>query len=113
VVVGSNTATEPKGDEMLARIVRWEGGDPETVKKSGAEIREQAEEAGGPPAGVPATEFMLFHNSAGNAMAITFFENEDDYAEGDATLSSMDPPGEGMGRRTGVDKYEVAARFTA
>lgn len=98
---------------MLARIVRWEGGDPETVKKSASEIRDQAEEAGGPPPGVPATEFMLLHDADGNAMALTFFENEADYAEGDATLGSMDPPGEGMGRRTGVDKYEVAARFTA
>jgi hypothetical protein len=98
---------------MLARIVRWEGGDAETVKKSAEEIRERAEEAGGPPPGVPATEFMLLHDADGNAMGLTFFENEADYAEGDATLSSMDPPGEGMGRRTGVDKYEVAARFTA
>jgi len=48
-----------------------------------------------------------------DAMALTFFENEADYAEGDATLSSMDPPGEGMGRRVAVDKYEVAARFEA
>jgi hypothetical protein len=98
---------------MLARIVRWEGGDAETVKKSAAEIRQQADEAGGPPPGVPATEFMLLHDDSGNAMAIMFFENEADYAEGDATLSSMDPPGEGMGRRTAVDKYEVAARFEA
>jgi hypothetical protein len=98
---------------MLARIVRWEGGDAETVKKSAEEIRQRAEEAGGPPPGVPATEFMLLHDADGNATAITFFENEADYAEGDATLSSMDPPGEGMGRRTGVYRYEVAARFTA
>lgn len=98
---------------MLARIVRWEGGDPEDVKKSAAEIRQQADEAGGPPPGVPATEFMLLHDASGNAMAITFFENEADYAEGDATLSSMDPPGEGMGQRVAVDKYEVAARFEA
>jgi hypothetical protein len=98
---------------MLARIVRWEGGDPEAVKKSAAEIRQQADEAGGPPPGVPATEFMLLHDDSGNAMAIMFFENEADYAEGDATLSSMDPPGEGMGQRTAVDKYEVATRFEA
>jgi hypothetical protein len=98
---------------MLARIVRWEGGDPDQVRKSAAEIRQQADEAGGPPPGVPATEFMLLHDAAGNAMALTFFENEADYAEGDATLSSMDPPGGGMGRRVGVDKYELAARFEA
>jgi hypothetical protein len=98
---------------MLARIVRWEGGDPETVRKSAGEIRQQAEEAGGPPPGVPAKEFMLLHDEAGSAMALVFFENEDDYAEGDATLSSMDPPGEGMGRRVSVDKYELAAHFEA
>jgi hypothetical protein len=98
---------------MLARIVRWEGGDPEDVKKSAAEIRQQSEEGGGPPPGVPATEFMLLHDASGNAMALMLFENEADYAEGDATLNSMDPPGGGMGRRVGVDKYEVAARFEA
>lgn len=98
---------------MLARIVRWEGGDPEAVRKSAAEIREQAERAGGPPPGVPAKEFMLLYDSAGNAMALVFFETEDDYAQGDATLSSMDPPGDGMGRRVSVDKYELAAHFEA
>jgi len=98
---------------MLARIVRWEGGDPEAVRKSAEEIRQQAEGAGGPPPGVPATEFMLLHDAGGNAMALAFFENEDDYAEGDATLSSMDPPGDGMGRRVSVDKYELAAHFEA
>jgi hypothetical protein len=41
-------------------------------------------------------------------MAITLFETEDDYRQGDETRNSMSPPGEGMGQRVGVDKYEVA-----
>jgi hypothetical protein len=98
---------------MLARIVRWEDGEPGDVKRSAEEIRQRAEEAGGPPPGVPAKKFMLLHDAAGNALALTFFENEDDYAEGDATLSSMDPPGDGLGRRVSVDKYELAAHFEA
>jgi hypothetical protein len=41
-------------------------------------------------------------------IAIGFFENEDDYRQGDETLNSMSPPGEGMGQRVAVEKYEVA-----
>jgi len=97
---------------MLARVVRWEGGDAEAMEKSAAEINEQAGD--GPPPGVPAKEFFLLQDPAGGkALAIVLFENDADYAEGDATLNSMDPPGGGMGQRVGVDKYEVAAHFEA
>jgi hypothetical protein len=99
---------------MLARVVRWEGGDAAAMEKSAAEIRDQAEAEGGPPPGVPAKEFFLLQDApGGKALAIVLFDNEDDYREGDATLNSMDPPGEGMGQRVGVDKYEVAAHFEA
>jgi hypothetical protein len=97
---------------MYARIVRWEGAGAESMKETAARIQQQAEEEGGPPEGVPAKAFMLLTDpDGGNAMAITLFETEEDYRQGDATLSSMNPPGEGMGQRVGVDKYEVAAQF--
>jgi hypothetical protein len=99
---------------MYARVVRWEGADPKSLEESAAEIRSQAEAAGGPPPGVPAKEFLLLHDAAaGKAIAITLFESEDDYRQGDETLNSMSPPGEGMGTRVSVEKYELAARVEA
>jgi hypothetical protein len=97
---------------MYARVVRWEGGDAEAMKQSAAEINAQA--GSGPPEGVPAKGFLLLQDyEGGRAMGVTLFETEDDYRQGDETLSSMNPPGDGMGRRVGVDKYEVAAEFEA
>jgi hypothetical protein len=92
---------------MYARVVRWEGGEAEAIKRSAEEISAEAES--GPPEGVPAKGLLLLHDlEGGRAMAISFFETEEDYRQGDETLSAMNPPGDGMGTRVGVDKYEVA-----
>ena len=97
---------------MYARVVRWEGADAEAMKRTAQEISADAES--GPPEGVPAKGLVLLHDlDGGRAMAIAFFETEDDYRQGDETLNSMSPPGEGMGRRVGVDKYEVALEVEA
>lgn len=97
---------------MLARVVTWEGGNAEAMEKSAADI--QADSSDGPPPGVPAKEFLLLQDTAnGKAVAIVTFENEDDYRQGDETLNAMDPPGDGMGQRISVEKFEVAARFEA
>lgn len=97
---------------MYARVARWEGADAETMKRTADEIRADAES--GPPEGLPAKKFWLLHDTdGGRVMAITLFENEEDYRQGDQTLNSMSPPGDGMGRRVGVDKYEVAAELEA
>jgi hypothetical protein len=99
---------------MFARVVRWEGGDAEALKASAAEIRAQAESGGGPPEGVPSKALMILQDpDGGRAMAISLFETEADYREGDETLNSMSPPGEGMGERVAVDKYEVAVQVEA
>ncbi len=99
---------------MYARVVRWEGADAESLKASAAQIRADAEAGGGPPEGVPARSLLVLQDpEAGRAMAITLFETEEDYREGDATLNSMSPPGDGMGQRIAVEKYEVAAQFEA
>ncbi len=98
---------------MYARVARWENADAEAMKASAAEIRSQAESEG-PPPGVPAKEFLLLHDTAaGKAIAVTLFESEEDYRQGDETLNSMSPPGEGMGRRVAVEKYELAVRVEA
>jgi hypothetical protein len=97
---------------MYARVARWEGADAETLKRTAAEISADAES--GPPEGLPAKGLWLLHDlDGGRAMAITLFETEEDYRQGDETLNSMSPPGEGMGQRVAVDKYEVAVELEA
>lgn len=99
---------------MYARVARWENANAESMETTAAEIRAQAEEAGGPPPGVPAKEFLLLHDTAaGKVIGITLFESEDDYRQGDETLNTMSPPGGGLGDRVSVEKYELAARVKA
>lgn len=99
---------------MYARVARFEGADAESLKQSAAQIRAEAESAGGPPPGVPSKELLLLQDPAGGkALAIVLFESEEDYREGDATLNSMSPPGDGMGQRAAVEKYEVAVHVEA
>lgn len=98
---------------MYARVACWENAEAETMNATAAQIREQAEGEGGPPPGVPAKEFLLLHDTAaGKAIAVTLFETEDDYRQGDETLNSMSPPGEGMGERVSVEKYELAVHVS-
>ncbi len=44
------------------------------------------------------------------ALAIVFFDNEEDYAKGDAALNAM-PASDTPGQRTSVAKYDVAVRM--
>jgi hypothetical protein len=91
---------------MYARVVRWEGGNPDAIRKAAQEINERADS--GPPEGVPAKGFtLLVDPDGGQALAITLFESEDDYRQGDETLNAMDPPGDGLGSRASVGKFEV------
>jgi hypothetical protein len=97
---------------MYARVARWEGAEAETLERTAAEIRAQAES--GPPEGVPAKALLLLNDGeSGRSMAISLFETEDDYRQGDETLNAMSPPGDGMGQRVSVEKYEVAAQLEA
>jgi hypothetical protein len=52
---------------------------------------------------------MLHGAEAEKSVVIVFFDSEEDYARGDATLSAM-PVDETPGTRTAVGKYEVAVR---
>jgi hypothetical protein len=97
---------------MYARVARWEGAEAEMLELTAAEIRSQSE--AGPPEGVPAKKFLLLNDTeGGRSVAITLFETEEDYREGDATLNSMSPPADGMGQRVSVEKYEVAVDLDA
>jgi hypothetical protein len=97
---------------MYARVVRWDGGNADAIKASIDEIR--TDSAAGPPSGVPAKGLLILQDlEGGKVTSIALFETEDDYNEGDATLNSMSPPGEGFGQRTAVEKYEVALELEA
>lgn len=92
---------------MYARVTTFQGGDG---AKAAAEINARNEAEGGPPPGLPAKKLMILNDAEGKkTLAVTFFENEEDYRQGDETLNSMSPPsGENdMGERVAVEKFEV------
>ncbi|HZC31468.1 MAG TPA: hypothetical protein VE261_08115 [Gaiellaceae bacterium] len=88
----------------VARVVMFEDVDADRFAQM--EGRER-------PEGVPATEIIALHDpETRKALVVLFFENEQDYATGDATLSAM-PADDTPGRRSSVTKYDVATRMTA
>lgn len=89
----------------LARVVSFEGVGSDRIAQLKNEI-----EGGEKPEGLPATEMMVLHNPENDsALAIVFFDNEEDYQTGDAFLSAM-PTSDTPGTRTSVTKHEVAVR---
>jgi hypothetical protein len=92
----------------IARVVSFDGVDSARMAELSREI-----EGGEQPEGLQATEMLLLHDpDADQALAIVFFDNEDDYRKGDEILGGM-PTGDTPGRRTSVGKYQVATRMTA
>ena len=92
----------------LARVVSFDGVSAERMEAMKEEIGE-----GGRPDEIPATEILVLHDAEGErSLAILLFDNEDDYARGDAALNAMPAP-ETPGNRTSVTKYNVAVRMTA
>jgi hypothetical protein len=91
----------------IARVVEFEGVTPDRIEQLKADM-----EGGDRPEGLPATEFMLLYDAdAQRSVAIVFFDNEDDYRQGDVTLGAM-PSDDTPGKRVSVGKYEVAARVS-
>jgi hypothetical protein len=92
---------------MYARVAKWEGGQGDALRRSTEEIKARA--GSGPPEGVPAKGFlMLIDPDNGRSIAVSLFETEEDYRQGDATLNEMSPGTDAVGRRTSVERYEVA-----
>ena len=91
----------------LARVVTFEGVGSDRIAEMQSDTRE-----GDRPEGLDATELIVLHDAeADKALAIVFFETEDDYRRGDEILDAM-PAGDTPGRRTSVSKYDVAIRMT-
>jgi hypothetical protein len=90
----------------LARVVAFDGVDSERI----GQMRQEMEQ-GERPDDIPATEVIVLHDpEAQKSLAILFFENEEDYARGDAALNAM-PATDTPGQRTSVAKYDVAIRM--
>jgi len=91
----------------LARVVTFEGIDKNRIEEMKREMA-----SGQQPEGVPATEVIVLHDAEGDkSIVLVFFDNEDDYRQGDETLNAM-PAADTPGRRTSVEKYEVAVRMS-
>jgi hypothetical protein len=90
----------------LARVVAFDGVDSERIAQMKQEM-----EGGERPDDIPATEVIVLHDpGTSKSLAIVFFDNEDDYAKGDAALNAM-PATDTPGERTSVAKYDVAIRM--
>jgi hypothetical protein len=88
---------------MYARVVRFTDVKPERI----AEIGKQAEEAGGPPEGVPSTGIqILVDESQATAVVVQLFDTEEDMLKGEEVLEQMDAS-DTPGTRASVDKGEV------
>jgi len=92
----------------LARVVTFEGVDSARIEQ----LRQQTE-GGERPEGLNARELIVLHDANANtALTIVVFDNEEDYAQGNAILDAM-PAEDTPGRRTSVSKYDVAIRMTS
>jgi hypothetical protein len=90
----------------LARVVTFDGVDSDRIAQMQREM-----EGNERPDNVPATEIIILHDpGTDKSLAIVFFDNEDDYRQGDEALSAM-PAGDTPGQRTSVTKYQVAIRM--
>jgi len=91
----------------IARVVTFDGVSKERMDELGREMGDREQ-----PEGLNATEFVMLHDpGAETALAIVFFETEEDYERGDEVLSAM-PADDTPGRRASVTRYDVAARMT-
>lgn len=102
---------------MHVRIARFEGVDVGSIDEQVAEMRRQMQ-AGELPPDAPAevqtlmetvNRFVqLVDREKGVTLGLAFSKSEDDMRRADEALNKMSPPSDAMGRRTGVEIYEVA-----
>lgn len=92
----------------LARVVKFDRVTGDRVEELRRRIANEPQ-----PENLPASEMLLLHDpEAGSAMAILFFNDEEDYRIGDEALNAM-PTEETPGSRASVGKYQVAIRMTS
>ena len=98
---------------MYARVVTFEGADPDQQRETVDQIREMAK--GGPPEGVNGKALRILTNpDEGKTLVIGTFETEEDMKQAHEVLNAMDPPTPGgLGRRTSVVMYEMVLKVEA
>ena len=98
--------------QMHARVAKFEGGDPDAIRRSAAESNRLARS--GPPRGVPTTGMLLLTDpDNGRACWVTLYETEEDLHTGDGALNERTPPGNGLGQCVSVEMYEVAVNVSS
>lgn len=91
----------------LARVVSFEGVGKDRIEEMRREMQD-----GDQPEGLEAKEIVVLHDAeAEKSLVVVFFDSEDAYRRGDEVLNAM-PTGDTPGRRTSVQKYDVAIRMT-
>ena len=91
----------------LARVVSFDGVSSDRIAEMQRDMQDEEQ-----PEGLNATEMIMLHDQdSERSLVILFFENEDDYQQGDEILNAMSA-GDTPGRRSGVAKYNVAHRMT-
>jgi hypothetical protein len=92
---------------MLARVTTFEGGTPEGIRAAAEEMRANIPK--GPPPGIKSNGItMLVDPDGGRVMVIGLFADQDDLSASESVFAEMSPA-EGMGSRSSIDVYEVAA----
>ena len=89
----------------FARVVSFDGVTREPIDELQRQINE-----GERPDDIPASEIVVLYDpDEQSSLAILFFDSEEDYARGHATLDAM-PSDDTPGQRTSIRKYEVAVK---
>ena len=92
---------------MYARVARWEGAGADTVRATAQAIN--AEAASGPPEGLPAKALLLLIDPDGAGPWPSASSRPKRTCAGPRDAERHEPAGDGMGQRTSVEMYEVAA----
>jgi hypothetical protein len=94
---------------MYVRVVRFTDVQPDRIE----EIKSRANEAGGPPEGVPSTGIQIVvDEDQATAVVLQFFASEEDMRTGEEVLEQMDAS-ETPGTRASVDRGEIALDLKA
>jgi len=92
---------------MLARVTTFDGGTADGIRAASEDMRSKIGQ--GPPPGVKSAGItMLADAEGGRVLMIGLFAGEEDLRASEEVLEQMSPPS-GLGARTSVEVYEVAA----
>ena len=89
----------------IVRLVTFDGVTTDRMNQMRDEMQGRE-----PPEGLNAKEIIVLHDpDTERSTVLVFFDNEDDYRQGDEILSNLDRS-DTPGARTSVTRYDVAHR---